>query len=99
MRSETPPVRKSVRHEPVEQDHKGNSDMVVMVTLRKASGKRINRFVFEERLGLSIHARLPSGMTEGGYAVPPAMYQGTVEKISTGTCIAKVKMAISRVLT
>jgi hypothetical protein len=75
-------------------DPEGNSDHVVEVTLRPArtSGKT-RRFLFEERLGLSVHAYPPRGRTDGGYAVPPTRYAGSVEKGTDERWVAKVDKA------
>jgi hypothetical protein len=72
----------------------GNSDHVVVVTLNKAAGRQEAQFTFEERLGLSIHARAPDGATGGGYAVPPIKFAGSAERTEKGSWIAKVKKAI-----
>jgi hypothetical protein len=72
----------------------GNSDHVVVLTVKKAAGRQEGRFTFEERLGLSIHARAPDGATGGGYAVPPIKFAGSAERTEKGSWIAKVKKAI-----
>ena len=72
----------------------GNSDHVVVVTLKKATGRKGDQFTFEERLGLSIHARVPEGASGGGYAVPPIKFSGSAQKTENGSWIAKVKKAI-----
>ncbi|HET6150871.1 MAG TPA: hypothetical protein VFH68_25265 [Polyangia bacterium] len=71
----------------------GNSDHVVVVTVKKA-GRQEAQFTFEERLGLSIHARAPDGATGGGYAVPPIKFAGSARRTEKGSWIAKVKKAI-----
>ena len=83
-----PQERESVRQP------EGNSDQVVVVTVKKAAGRQRDQFTFEERLGLSIHARAPDGATGGGYAVPPIKFAGSAERTEKGSWIAKVKKAI-----
>jgi hypothetical protein len=65
-----------------------------VVTLKKGAGRRGDQFTFEERLGLSIHARAPEGANSGGYAVPPIKFSGSAERTEDGGWIAKVKKAI-----
>lgn len=75
-------------------DPRGNSNHVVVVTVRTTSTRQTSRFRFEETLGLSIHARSPEGMEGGGYAVPPTKYSGTVERSVEGKWQAKVIKAL-----
>jgi hypothetical protein len=73
----------------------GNSDHVAVVTLRKVAGRKGDEFTFEERLGLSIHARAPDSATRGGYAVPPIKFTGSAGRAEEdGSWIARVKKAI-----
>jgi hypothetical protein len=72
----------------------GNSDHVVVVTVKKVAGSKGDQFTFEEKLGLSIHARAPDGTSGGGYAVPPIKFTGSAGRTEKGSWIAKVKKAI-----
>jgi len=72
----------------------GNSDHVVVVTVKKVAGSKGDQFTFEEKLGLSIHARAPDGASGGGYAVPPIKFTGSAGRTEKGSWIAKVKKAI-----
>ena len=72
----------------------GNSDHVVVVTVKKVAGSKGDQFTFEEKLGLSIHARAPDGTSGGGYAVPPIKFTGSAGRTGKGGWIAKVKKAI-----
>lgn len=78
----------------VRRDPRGNSDHVIVVTVKTSSVKQVSRFSFEETLGLSIHAHLPEGMERGGYAVPPTNYSGTVERAPDGKWQARVTKAL-----
>ena len=72
----------------------GNSDHVVVVTVKKVASSKGDQFTFEEKLGLSIHARVPDGTSGGGYAVPPIKFTGSAGRTAKGSWIAKVKKAI-----
>ena len=72
----------------------GNSDHVVVVTLKQVAGRKGDEFTFEERLGLSIHARAPDSASRGGYAIPPIRFTGSAGRAEDGSWIARVKKAI-----